>query len=215
MKFAKKMILVPAGRPEPSTQHLTELDKQMADVLKNNQLSDYEKIVKYNYILSRNKLIDSNIKESIKQNDNDQNDKLREIIRDEINKLASKSSLKNIKTEPFKTNPNDNTSHKNIKTELINASPSYSDISSYSRNSQDDIMNSTMNMSDQSDDVDMDTSQNVQQKHNKKISNKNTINLQRRNSDTIEPPKLRWNSIMNTTQPVAKRLRSSKRKRHM
>ena len=215
MKFAKKMILVPAGRPEPSTQHLTELDKQMADVLKNNQLSDYEKIVKYNYILSRNKLIDSNIKESIKQNDNDQNDKLREIIRDEINKLASKSSLKNIKTEPFKTNPNDNTSHKNIKTELINASPSYSDISLYSRNSQDDIMNSTMNMSDQSDNVDMDTSQNVQQKHNKKISNKNTINLLRRNSDSIELPILRWNTILNTTQPVAKRLRSSKRKRHM
>ena len=215
MKFAKKMILVPAGRPEPSTQHLSELDKQMADDLKNNQQSDHEKIVKYNYILSRNKLIDSNIKESIKQNDNDQNDKLREIIRDEINKLASKSSLKNIKTEPFKTNPNDNTSHKNIKTELINASPTYSNISAYSRNSQDDIMNSTMNMSDQSDDVDMDTSQNVQQKHNKKISNKNTINLQRRNSDTIEPSKLRWNTILNTTQPVAKRLRSSKRKRHM
>jgi hypothetical protein len=213
MKFAKKMILVPAGRPEPSTQHLSELDKQMADVLKNNQLSDYEKIAKYNYILSRNKLIDSNIKDNLKLIENDENDKLREIIRDEINKLtttiAYNSSLKNIKTETVKTSPNDNTSHKNIKTEMINASPIASNTSSYSRNSLDDILNSTINTSNQSDNEEMDITQNVQQKdHNNIFRNINTFKIP---SSNIKIPQ--WHTILNSTTPIAKRLRSTKRKK--
>ena len=62
MKFSKKMVLVPAGRPDPANDQMSELDKQMSNILKEKSLSDHDKIRMYNYVLTRNKTIDFNAK---------------------------------------------------------------------------------------------------------------------------------------------------------
>lgn len=62
MKFAKKMMLVPAGRAIPEIETMTALDNEMANVLKNNQLSTNEKINMYNQILQKNLLFESRLK---------------------------------------------------------------------------------------------------------------------------------------------------------
>ena len=43
MKLAQKMILVPAGRTPIEVSNLSELDKAMSNVIKNNKLSPLEK----------------------------------------------------------------------------------------------------------------------------------------------------------------------------
>ena len=59
MKFATKMMLVPAGRVDPEINYLSELDKQMSEVLKNKRLSSNEKMNLYNQILRKNLAIEA------------------------------------------------------------------------------------------------------------------------------------------------------------
>jgi hypothetical protein len=54
MKFAKKMMLVPAGRQDPEIDKMSVLDKQMAMILRNNKLSTREKMKMYHQILRKN-----------------------------------------------------------------------------------------------------------------------------------------------------------------
>jgi hypothetical protein len=59
MEHVNKMMMVPAIRPDPSQQKLTELDKEMSLVLKNSKLSPAEKMKMYHQILIRNLAIEN------------------------------------------------------------------------------------------------------------------------------------------------------------
>lgn len=61
MKFAKKMMLVPAGREEPEIQMLSELDKEMSLILKNRTLSTVEKMKYYQQALQKNLALENRL----------------------------------------------------------------------------------------------------------------------------------------------------------
>jgi hypothetical protein len=54
MEFANKMLLVPAGRPDPNVKKMSQLDRQMEAILKNKKLSNFEKMKLYNQVLQSN-----------------------------------------------------------------------------------------------------------------------------------------------------------------
>ena len=62
MKFAEKMMLVPAGRLPLEVSSLTELDQAMTNVINNKSLSTLEKINLYSRILKKNLLIEERLK---------------------------------------------------------------------------------------------------------------------------------------------------------
>ena len=61
MEFARKMILVPAGRSDPTFEKISQLDKEILAILKNKRLSNYEKMKAYSQTLARNMEIESRI----------------------------------------------------------------------------------------------------------------------------------------------------------
>ena len=52
MKFSKKLVLVPEDRVQV-TEHLSELDQRMQNILKNKNLSEDEKATLYLQILQK------------------------------------------------------------------------------------------------------------------------------------------------------------------
>jgi hypothetical protein len=65
MKFAKKMMLVPAGRAAAEIETMSALDNEMASVLKNNQLTPNEKMNIYNQILNKNIITETRLKQKM------------------------------------------------------------------------------------------------------------------------------------------------------
>ena len=63
MKFANKMVLVPAGRAEPEFDTLSVLDQAMANILKNKSLSTIEKISLYQQVLQKNMAVEARLKQ--------------------------------------------------------------------------------------------------------------------------------------------------------
>jgi hypothetical protein len=63
MKYATKMMLVPAGRAEPEIETMSGLDKDMSNVLRNNKLTADEKISLYHQILLKNLAVESRLKQ--------------------------------------------------------------------------------------------------------------------------------------------------------
>ena len=63
MKFAQKMILVPAERPDPEQASLSTLDQAMSSVLFNKNLTNVEKVNLYQQILRKNLTLDAKIKQ--------------------------------------------------------------------------------------------------------------------------------------------------------
>ena len=68
MEITKKMMLVPAGRPNASIEKMTELDKQMTAILKNDKLSTLEKIKLYHQVLRRNIEIENRVEQNTNVN---------------------------------------------------------------------------------------------------------------------------------------------------
>ena len=62
MKFAQKMMLVPAGRVPLEVSALSELDQAMTNVINNKSLSPLEKINLYSNILKKNLTIEERLK---------------------------------------------------------------------------------------------------------------------------------------------------------
>lgn len=62
MKYAKKMILVPADRDNPTETKLSELDKELNLILKRKNENQEEKIKMYNQVLSRYLALQHNAK---------------------------------------------------------------------------------------------------------------------------------------------------------
>jgi hypothetical protein len=77
MRFAKKMMLVPAGRGLPELETMTALDNEMASVLKNQQLSAFDKINMYNQILNKNMVVEARVKQQ--KVSNSENKKKKEV----------------------------------------------------------------------------------------------------------------------------------------
>ena len=61
-------MLVPAGRPNASIEKMTELDKQMTAILKNDKLSTLEKIKLYHQVLRRNIEIENRVEQNTNVN---------------------------------------------------------------------------------------------------------------------------------------------------
>ena len=64
MENVQKMMLVPATRPNAGIVKMTELDKEMSQILKNTKLSTSEKMRLYQQILMRNLEIEKKIRSS-------------------------------------------------------------------------------------------------------------------------------------------------------
>lgn len=69
MKFAKKMILVPAGRDTPAEAQLSELDNELNIILQRKNIDQEEKIKMYNQVLARYLAIQHNVK-NLQYNEN-------------------------------------------------------------------------------------------------------------------------------------------------
>lgn len=71
MKFSNKMMLVPAGRPDPVIEMMSTLDKEMSDILKKQNLSPSDKMRLYHKILRKNLNIESNLRNTTATQRND------------------------------------------------------------------------------------------------------------------------------------------------
>lgn len=64
MKFTNKMILVPASRTDPTYNKMSELDKSMSEILKNQTLSSFQKMQLYHDALVKNLTVEANVDSS-------------------------------------------------------------------------------------------------------------------------------------------------------
>ena len=63
MKLAQKMMLVPAGRPDPEISSLSNLDQAMSNVLNNKNLTNIDKINLYQMILRKNLAVEARLRQ--------------------------------------------------------------------------------------------------------------------------------------------------------
>jgi hypothetical protein len=92
MKFANKMMLVPAGRSEPEFNELNTLDREMANILENKDLTSFEKINLYHQILQKNLAVESRLRQKSQQ--------IKPFKKDDS--VEKDTSDLNLKTEEFK-----------------------------------------------------------------------------------------------------------------
>ena len=71
MRFANKMMLVPAVRNEPELEKMSALDQEMAKILKNRSLSTLEKMKKYHQVLQQNLAVEARLKQKGVPRDDD------------------------------------------------------------------------------------------------------------------------------------------------
>lgn len=95
MKYAKKMILIPAGRDTPAESQLSELDNELNLILKRKNIDQGEKIKMYNQVLARYLAIQNNVKK-VHYNENDSHEEKRSFKR----KLSEYDVSENKKIKP-------------------------------------------------------------------------------------------------------------------